>query len=173
MTITLLGDWLRDPDTTASEKALYAAVALTFFCLSLGTAPSVIAGALTAGIWLFAGIAQIIFQLPDKTNQHRGFGPDSSTLSAYLIVGILMMLSPIVRDRLATIIKQFNHHLYADDDSARGNKYFADEERLYLWNGAVRIIRKKSVVWRGYRRIPNRTQKYGQQSQRAVDGPSP
>jgi hypothetical protein len=58
MTITLLGDWLRDPETTASEKALYAAVALTFFCLSLGTAPSTIAGALTAVIWLFAGIAQ-------------------------------------------------------------------------------------------------------------------
>jgi O-antigen ligase len=295
----LFRGWLRDPETTASQKALYAAAALTFFCLSLGTAPSTIAGALAAGIWLFSGIAlqrrriyaatywwpvfalfilywmgmiythdttgigleyaektyywlfglsvaaisfqrfnptrlvqafmlglginvfaaiaQIVFQLPDKNNQHRGLGPDYSTLSAYLIVGImmavfflnrerraklrmalvgliglyffhfvilqsrasyvafvllapfigytffkrkkllktagvcvlipcLMMLSPIVRDRMATTVDQFNHHFYATDDSAWGNKYFAHEERLYLWNGALRIIKQNPWV---------------------------
>ncbi len=45
------------------------------------------------GINVFAAIAQIVFQLPDKYNQHRGLGPDYSTLSAYLIVGIMMASS--------------------------------------------------------------------------------
>lgn len=299
MTITSLGNWLKDPDTAASQKTLYAAAALTFFCLSLGTAPSTIAGALTAGIWLFSGIAlkrrriytstywwpvfalivlywvgmlythdttgigmdyaektyywlfglsvaaipfqcfsatrlvqafmlglginvfaaiaQIVFRLPDKYDQHRGLGPDYSTLSAYLIVGImmsafflnrerrvkirialagliglyffhfvilqsrasyvalvllapfigytffkskkliktvglcilipcLMLLSPIVRDRIARTVDQFNSHLNAADETAWGNRYSAQEERLYLWNGALRIIKQNPWV---------------------------
>ena len=299
MTITLLGDWLSDPDNTASEKALYAAVALTFFCMPLGTAPSTLAGALAAGIWLFSGIAlkrrriytasywwpvfalivlhwvgmlythdttgigleyaektyywlfglsvaaisyhrfsatrlvqafmlglginvlaaiaQITFQLPDKYNQHRGLGPDYSTLSAYLIVGMmmgafflnrehrtkvrialagliglyffhfvilqsrasyvafvllvpfigytvfkskkllktvgvcllipsLMMLSPIVRTRIAQTVNQLNYHLQTDSKKAWGNTYSRKEERLYLWNGALRIIKQHPLV---------------------------
>lgn len=49
--------WLRSPGTSAWEKALYAAVTLSFFSLSLGPAPATITAALAAGIWLFSGLA--------------------------------------------------------------------------------------------------------------------
>ena len=293
MIITPLRDWLKDPDTHASEKALYAAVALTFFCLPLGTAPSTIAGGLSIAIWLFSGlaienrriymspywwpvyalillpwlgmtytqdetgigldyaektyywlfgisvaalsfqrfsatrliqafmlglgvnviaaVAQIVFHLQDKNNQHRGLGPDYSTLSVYLIVGImmsiyflnrerrtaiqialvgiiglyffhfvilqsrasyvafvllvpfmgysffktkkflktiilciltpaLMMLSPIVRERIDLSVKQLRFHLTGDDEAAWGNTYSAQQDRFYMWRGALKII---------------------------------
>ena len=57
MNTTRVRDWLKAPDTTAAEKALWVTALLTFFCMALGTAPPLIAGALAAGIWLFSGIA--------------------------------------------------------------------------------------------------------------------
>ncbi len=172
MNISRHGDWFRDPETKYSEKSLYLAVVLTFFCLPLGTAPTTIASVLVLAIWLFSGLAfakrqtyrapywwpvyglmllpwigllytmdttglgleyaqktlywllglgvaavafekfparycvqafmlglllnvvvvviQIVFHLPDKNGAHRGLGPDYSTLSAYLIVGIMI-----------------------------------------------------------------------------------
>ncbi len=284
---------LKDPQTTACEKALFVSAALTFFCLPLGTAPLNIAAALCAAIWLFSGIAfkkrnlylkpywwpvfglillpwigmlytldstgvamdyakkthywlfafavaaiafrhlsakrlvqafmlglgvnvlaaicQIVFHLADKGNQHRGLGPDYSTLSAFLIVGImmgafflghekkgrnklilsvlvglylfhllilrsrasyvafvmlipvigytffkthqllktvalcvlipaLMMASPVVRQRVALSIEQLSYHMHAEDDTAWGRTYTEQQDRFYMWNGALRII---------------------------------
>lgn len=172
------------------------------------------------GFSVVAAIAQIVFHLPDKNNQHRGLGPDCSTLSAYLIVGMmmavffltrerrakvkmaliglislyffhfvilqsrasyvalillvpfigytvlktkkvlktvficlltpcLMMLSPVVRDRLATTAEQFRSHLYSDSDAGWGKKYLAKEERLYMWHGAMRLIGKYPLLGAG------------------------
>ncbi len=185
MTITSLRGWLKDPETPAGEKALYAAVALTFFSLPLGTAPSILAGALSLAIWLFSGMAikkrriylmpywwpvfalmllpwigmfytqdttgigmdyaektyywlfgmsvaaisfqyfsasrlvqafmlglginvfaaivQMVFHLNDKYGHHRGLGPDYSTLSAYLIVGIMMAVFFLNRQNVMKI----------------------------------------------------------------------
>jgi O-antigen ligase len=172
---------------------------------------------LGVGINVLAAIAQIVFQLPDRYNQHRGLGPDYSTLSAYLIASImmgffflnreyrtkirialaaliglyffhfvilqsrasyvgfvllvpfigytffkskkllktvgvcllipcLMMLSPIVRTRIAQTVDQLNYHLQADSETAWGNTYFAQEERFYLWNGALKMIKQHPLV---------------------------
>ena len=293
-------EWFSASDATFSEKALYIAVALTFFCLPLGTAPPTITGALSAAIWLFSGIAianrrvylsrywmpvyamailpligmiythdkcglsvdyggkayywlfalvvaaisfrrfsalrlvqafmlglainvfaaiaQIIFNLPDRYDQHRGLGPDYSTLSAYLIVGImmtvfflnrsnhrtpakialwgliglyffhlvilssrasyvafvllipfigmtyfkkrkflktaiicllvpaLMMLSPVVRERVKRTINELMYHVEADSGAAWGNQYTAQQDRFYMWNGALRIIRDHPLI---------------------------
>jgi hypothetical protein len=288
-------DWLKDPHTTAAEKALFATAALTYFCLPLGTAPSTIAASLCAAIWFFSGIAikkrylywkqywwpvfglivlpwigmlytqdvmglgidyaektyywlfslvvaaiafehfssarlvqafmlglginvvaaiaQIIFHLHDDNLQHRGLGPDYSTLSAYLIVGImmavfflhrqqhtrhkialtgliglyffhlvilhsrasyiafvllapfmgmtlfktrkiikttaicllvpaLMLLSPIVRQRVERSVSELTYHLDAEDTAAWGHSYSPEQDRFYMWNRALRIIRE-------------------------------
>lgn len=314
MIISPLKDWLTAPDTRASEKALFAAVALTFFSLPLGTAPPTIAGALATAIWLFSGIglkkrriyaaaywwpvfalillpwigmlythdntglgmdyaektyywlfgmavaaisfrrfsstrlvqafmlglginvlaaiAQIIFHLKDKLGQHRGLGPDYSTLSAYLIVGImmgffflsrerrtrvktalvgligfyffhfvilqsrasyvafvllipligymffegrkllktmavcvlipcLMMLSPIVRDRITLTVEQLKHHLASDADSAWGKQYSTQQDRFYMWNGALKIMARKPLIGVGTGGYATALQQYG------------
>lgn len=299
MNVSPLRDWFRDPRKRADEKALFAAVMLTFFCLPLGTAPSTIAAGLSAAIWLFSGLAlgkrhiygaaywrpvyalavlpwigllytrdttglgldyaeksyywlfgfcvaaiaweewtarrcvqafmsglginvvaavlQIVFHLPDKHNQHRGLGPDYSTLSAYLIVGImmavfflgrqqrakprlalagvaglyffhlvilqsrasyvafviltpfigymffktralvktaalcilipgLMMVSPVVRQRAVLTVDQFAYHLQAREDTAWGERYSTQQDRFYMWNGALKIIADRPLV---------------------------
>ncbi len=286
---------LTDPKTNSCEKALFAFVALTFFCLPLGTAPSSIAAGLAAAVWLFSGIAlkrraiylssywwpvffmillpwvgllysldntgismdyarksyywlfgltaaaisyrhfsvtrliqafmlglginvlaaiaQMAFHLQGKHNWHLGMGPDYSTLSAYLIVGImmglyflrkqrgnggkmalagliglyffhlvalqsrashvafvllvpimgytffetkkvlkttavcvlipaLMLISPVVRERVELSVNQLSHHLSADDASAWGKKYSVHQDRFYMWNGALHIIQE-------------------------------
>jgi O-antigen ligase len=302
MNISRLRDWLRDPKIRPSEKALYAAVVLTFFCLPLGTAPSTITGGMAAAIWLFSGLAlakrqiylaiywwpiyalialpwigmlytrdtfglgldyaekayywlfgfcvaamafeklragrcvqafmlglginvvaaivQIVFHLPDENSAHRGLGPDYSTLSAYLIVGImmgvfylarrqpiinkialvgiiglyffhlvilqsrasyvafvilipfigytffkthqltktvalcvlipgLMMVSPVVRQRAALTVQQFTYHLHATDGTAWGEHYSAQQDRFYMWNGALKIIAHRPFLGAG------------------------
>ena len=299
MTLSSIKNWMKDPQTGASEKALFAAAALIYFCLPLGTAPSTIAAALCTAIWLFTGIAmkkrriymapywwpvfglvmlpwigmlytqdvagigieyaektyywlfglavaaiafrhfpaakliqafmlglginvvaaisQIVFHLPDKGHQHRGLGPDYSTLSAYLIVGImmavfyasrqhrtrnkmfflgliglyffhlvilrsrasyvafvllvpfmgmtlfktrkliktaaicllvpaLMALSPVVRQRVEKSVRELTYHLKADEEAAWGNTYSAEQDRFYMWNGAMRIIRENPLI---------------------------
>ena len=314
MTISLLRDWLRDPETRASEKSLYAAVMLTFFCLPLGTAPSTVAAILAAAIWLFSGLAlanrhvyrdrywwpvyglmvlpwigmlytqdttglgldyaektyywlfglcvaaiafeklparrcvkafmlglginvvaailQIVFHLPDKHHQHRGLGPDYSTLSAYLIVGImmgvfflrrqqhlknkialtgvvglyffhlvilqsrashvafvilipfigytffkthplaktlalcvlipgLMMTSPVVRERAALTVEQFTYHLNAEAETAWGEHYSAQQDRFYMWNGALKIIANRPLLGVGTGGYSNALHIYG------------
>ena len=306
--------WLKDPQTTASEKALFAATALTFFCLPLGTAPLNIASALCAAIWLFSGIAvknrhlylkpywwpvfllillpwigmlytldttgiamdyakkthywlfgfavaaiafqhfparrlvqafmlglginvvaaicQIVFHLSDKGNQHRGLGPDYSTLSAFLIVGImmgvfflsrekqtrnkiflsgliglylfhllilrsrasyvafvlltplmgytffkthqlaktlalcilipgLMMLSPVVRQRASLTIEQFSYHLKAQDKTAWGQTYSAQQDRFFMWNGAFKIIAARPLFGVGTGGYSNGLYRFG------------
>ncbi len=295
-----INDWLKDPQTTAGEKALFAATVLTYFFLPLGTALSTMAGVLCIAIWLFTGMAvkkwrtyrhpywwpvfgllllpwigmlytpdaaglgmdyaaktyywlfglavaaiafrhfpaarlvqafmlglginvlaaicQIVFHLHDKGQQHRGLGPDYSTLSAYLIVGImmavfflnrqrqtrgkmalaglvglyffhlvilrsrasyvafvllvpfmgmtlfkshkmiktaaicllvpaLMLLSPVVRQRITKSINELTYHLEADAQAAWGNTYSKEQDRFYMWNGALRIMR--ATPWIG------------------------
>lgn len=299
MITTSVGDWLKNPDTHAREKALAFAVMLTFFSLPLGTAPATIAGGLSIAIWLFSGLAlekrflylsaywwpvfalmvlpwlgmlytpdetgigldyaektyywlfgfsvavisfrrfpaarlvqafmlglginvcfailQMVSLLHDKNSQHRGLGPDYSTLSAYLIVGImmavfflsrerrikiklvlvgsiglyffhlvilqsrasyvafvllvplmgysffktdkivktvalcllipgLMMLSPIVRERIDLSIQQLVYHFNTDDETAWGNRYSTQQDRFYMWNGALKIIKNHPLI---------------------------
>lgn len=298
MTLWFLTDWLKKTEPSAREKALFASAALTFFCLSLGTSPSTIAGALTASVWLFSGIAmkqrriyiqpywwpvfgmillpwigmmythdktgigidyagkvyywllgfsvaglsfkhfpyvrliqafmlglgvnviaaivQMVFHIKGKSNSYDGLGPGYGTLSAYLIVGImmgifflnrerrtrfriaiialiglyffhfvilksranyvafvllvplmgytlfgpkkllktiliclivpcLMLLSPIVRERLKLTVNQFKYHLYTDDEAAWGRKYSVQQDRFYMWYGALKIIKENPV----------------------------
>jgi O-antigen ligase len=299
MTPAAIRQWAGNPETRTRDKALFAAAALTFFCLPLGTAPMLIAGGLAMAIWLFSGIAfesrnlykasywwpvyallllpwigliytsdttglgndyaektyywlmglavagisfrhfsaiilvqsfmlglavnviaailQIVFDLRDKNNWHLGLGPDYSTLSAYLIVGLmmgiyflgrerdlrrrllllgvialyflhlvllqsrasyvtlmimtpfmgltyfkdrkvlktalvivlipcLMLLSPVVRKRVDHSIDQLQFHLNADNEAAWGKKYSRHQDRFYMWNSAVRIIRENPWI---------------------------
>lgn len=52
-----------------------------------------------------------------------------------------MLLSPVVRERLDISIDRLNYHLTADPDKAWGREYTSNqEERLYMWRGAIKIF---------------------------------
>jgi O-antigen ligase len=165
-----------------------------------------------------AAIAQIVFHLPDKFNWHRGLGPDYSTLSAYLIVGImmgffflrregrtafrvailgsillyffhlvilqsrasyvafvllipfigltffqrrkwaktaviclllpaLMMISPIVRERLLLTISQVKYEFVGETQMSPGKTQAVPQDRFHMWHGAWEIF--KDHPWIG------------------------
>jgi O-antigen ligase len=181
------------------------------------------------GINVFAAIAQICFHLPDKHNWHRGLGPDYSTLSAYLIVGImmgffflrrekrklfrivylggialyffhlivlqsrasyvafvllvpfmgfsffkrnkliktalicfllpsLMMVSPIVRERLSLTVNQIKYQFASEPEIHRGEITTVPQDRFYMWRGALEIIKEHPWIGVGtgaYRTVLN------------------
>lgn len=76
-----------------AEKTYYWLFGLCVAAIAFEKLPArrcVQAFMLGLGVNVVAAILQIVLHLPDKHNQHRGLGPDYSTLSAYLIVGIMM-----------------------------------------------------------------------------------
>ena len=56
-----------------------------------------------------------------------------------VLLGI-MFLSPIVRDRVSLSINQLKYHLKADPDSAWGREYTDQQDRFYMWYGAIQIF---------------------------------
>jgi len=202
-------------------KAYYWLFALVVAAISFRRLPAlrlVQAFMLGLAINVFAAMAQIIFNLQDRYDQHRGLGPDYSTLSAYLIIGImmtvfflnrsqqrtpttvalwgllglyffhlvilrsrasyvafvllipfigmtyfktrkllktaticllvpaLMMLSPVVRERIKKTMHELTYHVEADAGAAWGNQYTKKQDRFYMWNGALRIIRDHPLI---------------------------
>lgn len=61
-------------------------------------------------------------------------------LLACVIVLGLMLLSPIVRDRVSVSIDQVKYHLNADPQKAWGKEYSVHQDRFSMWYGAIRIF---------------------------------
>ncbi len=55
-----------------------------------------------------------------------------------LLVG-LMLLSPVVRERMELSVRQIRHHLNAPPEEAWGRAYTPHQDRFFMWYGAVRI----------------------------------
>jgi O-antigen ligase len=52
----------------------------------------------------------------------------------------LMLLSPVVRDRVNLSVRQIRHHLEAPPDEAWGRVYTVHQDRFFMWYGAARIF---------------------------------
>lgn len=55
-----------------------------------------------------------------------------------LFVGV-MLLSPVVRDRVELSVQQIRHHMNAPPDKAWGRTYTRHQDRFFMWYGALRI----------------------------------
>ena len=62
-----------------------------------------------------------------------------------VLIGI-MLLSPIVWDRIYWSMDQLKHHLSLDPKSAWGKTWDVQENRLFLWRGAIRIFSEHPIV---------------------------
>lgn len=56
------------------------------------------------------------------------------------LVAAVMLLSPVVRQRVDLTIQQLRYHLTADADKAWGREYTVNQDRFYMWYGAVHIF---------------------------------
>lgn len=74
---------------------------------------------------------------------------DSSIYKIFLVSLLLigsMLVSPVVRDRIALSIDQVKHHLQADPDSAWGKEYSVHQDRFYMWHGAVKMFLEHPIL---------------------------
>jgi O-antigen ligase len=78
-------------------------------------------------------------------NLFRRFNIFRIALACALLVG-LMSLSPIVRDRVSVSVMQLKEHLNAEPNSAWGKAFNPQEDKLYMWRGAVQIF-LESPIW--------------------------
>ncbi|MBW2669746.1 MAG: O-antigen ligase family protein [Deltaproteobacteria bacterium] len=62
-----------------------------------------------------------------------------------LLVSVLlvsmMLFSPIVRNRISESVDQLKYHINTDQKSAWGKEYTVNQDRFYMWYGAVRIFK--------------------------------
>ena len=93
-----------------------------------------------------AGYLTFLFLCPIMAyNLLKGAGIYRICLVSLLLVGS-MLLSPVVRDRIALSIDQVKYHLQADPDSAWGREYTVHQDRFYMWRGAGRIFLEHPVL---------------------------
>ncbi len=77
-------------------------------------------------------------------NLFKGFNIFKIALACAVLVGI-MFLSPIVRDRASVSVMQLKHHLNADPNSAWGKDFNQQEDKLYIWRGAIQIFLESPI----------------------------
>ena len=58
--------------------------------------------------------------------------------ACFLLVG-LMLLSPVVRERVELSVRQIRHHMNAPPEEAWGRVYTRHQDRFFMWHGALRI----------------------------------
>ncbi len=75
----------------------------------------------------------------------RGTSLYKAALISLLLTGA-MLLSPIVRERIQLSINQVKHHLQANPDAAWGKEYSAQQDRFYMWRGALRIFLTNPLI---------------------------
>jgi O-antigen ligase len=78
-------------------------------------------------------------------NLFRRFNIFRIALACAVLVG-LMSLSPIVRDRVSVSVMQLKEHLNAEPNSAWGKAFNPQEDKLYMWRGAIQIF-LESPIW--------------------------
>ena len=62
-----------------------------------------------------------------------------------ILVGV-MLLSPVVWDRIFWSVDQLKHHLSMDPHSAWGKEWDNQEDRLFMWRGAIQIFLEHPVL---------------------------
>lgn len=72
-------------------------------------------------------------------NLFRQFGFFRIALVCTVILGV-MFLSPVVRERVYLSADQLKYHLNAPPEAAWGRSYTANQDRFYMWYGAVHIF---------------------------------
>ena len=60
-----------------------------------------------------------------------------------------MFASPFVRERAALTMNQLTYHINADQDIAWGKVYTEQQDRLYMWYGAVKIFFENPILGSG------------------------
>jgi O-antigen ligase len=62
-----------------------------------------------------------------------------------IIIGA-MYSSPIVKKRVEVTLSQLKYHMTVDPDKAWGREYTVNQDRFYMWYGAVQIFLKHPVI---------------------------
>ncbi len=78
-------------------------------------------------------------------NLFKGASIYKISLVSLLLIGS-MLLSPVVRERIALSIDQVKHHLQANPDSAWGKEYSVHQDRFYMWHGAVKMFLENPLL---------------------------
>lgn len=78
-------------------------------------------------------------------NLFQGVGLLMGIITIIILIG-LMLLSPVVRDRVTKSIEQIQYHMHAPSDSAWGEKYSDQQDRFYMWNRAIKIFLKHPLL---------------------------
>jgi O-antigen ligase len=58
----------------------------------------------------------------------------------------LMLASPVVRDMISKTVNQLTYHLNADSSAAWGKAYTAQQDRFYMWYGAVHMFMEHPLI---------------------------
>lgn len=62
-----------------------------------------------------------------------------------LLLPGLMMMSPVVRQRTQRTVNEVRYHLNAGPDKAWGKIYSTHQDRFYMWQGALQILRERPL----------------------------
>jgi O-antigen ligase len=57
-----------------------------------------------------------------------------------------MFLSPVVRERVRLSIDQLEYHMHAERDAAWGKEYSNQQDRFFMWYGAIHIFLEKPLL---------------------------
>ena len=64
----------------------------------------------------------------------------------YEVLVVIMLLSPVVWDRIFWSMDQIKYHLNADSKLGWGKEYNEQEDRLYMWRGAIQIFIENPIM---------------------------
>jgi O-antigen ligase len=67
-------------------------------------------------------------------------------VSALLIIIGLMLLSPIVRERLDLTVRQLKYHMETEPGKAWGREYTENQDRFFMWYNALQIIVENPIL---------------------------
>ena len=78
-------------------------------------------------------------------NLFKRFGILKISVACLVLLGV-MFLSPMVRDRASVSVMQLEEHLNADPNSAWGKAYNGQEDKFYMWRGAIEIFLENPIL---------------------------
>jgi O-antigen ligase len=88
-----------------------------------------------------------------------------------LLLPGVMVLSPIVRDRAQQTVNELRYHINAGSDRAWGKIYDTRQDRFYMWQGAVQILREHPIIGVGTGGYQEALKKRGRVSDPTISHP--
>jgi O-antigen ligase len=114
------------------EKLMYIILLLAYFCHLI-----ILEG--RGGYLTFALLSPIvIYNIFGRT--YKG-----AIFLVYPLIIVVMLSSPIIRNRVSLSVQELKHHLNADDSSAWGKEYTKHQDRFYMWRGAIEIFMENPI----------------------------